>query len=188
MVCDNDRVIAGQVPPWLKVEPREPRDLPECVELLRSVHVADSYPKFWPPDPARWIATKREVPAWVVRDDSSTIQGHVGVQGVKPGPAADLWTAASGTDPELLLEVNRLFVSPAHRRQRLGEALLAEVVRYAHEQGAQPVLEVSQQGAAAIRLYERLGWRRVGEWELTVDEQRRLPLFLYLGPAVGSML
>ncbi|QLL06324.1 GNAT family N-acetyltransferase [Mycobacterium vicinigordonae] len=121
-----------------------------------------------------------------MRDVTSRIRGHVALHGLPDSPASDRWTAASGIAAEHLLELSRLFVSTAHRRQRLGEALTAEATRYAHGLAVQPVLEVAQQAVAAIRLYERLGWHRVGEWELTIDEQRRLPIFAYLGPAAGA--
>ena len=121
--------------------------------------------------------------AWVARDAASCIRGHVALHGVGDGAGSDLWTDASGFGPERMLALNRLFVSPAYRRQRLGEVLMTVATRHAHDHGAQPVLNVAQDSVAAVRLYERQGWRRVGEWELALDGQTRLPLFAFLGPA-----
>lgn len=181
-ICENGPVSAGREVPAFGIEPRQPQDLPRCAGLLHSVHVADGYPTFWPSDPARWLVAKRGLAAWVARDEGSRVQGHVALQGVGDGRSAELWCEAAGVGPERLSVVEKLFVSPTHRRQHLGEALIGVATSYAHEHGTRPVLDVAQRGLAAIRLYERLGWRRVGAWELPVDQERRLPVFCYLGP------
>lgn len=176
-------MVTGETGPPFRVEPRQAEDLPACVDLLHAVHVADAYPVLWPSDPIRWLVGKRELAAGVARDAASSIQGHVALHRVVEGPASDLWTRAAGIGQERLVALSRLIVSPTYRRQRLGEALANAATRYVHELGARPVLDVAQDSVAAIRFYECLGWRRVGEWELTFDGDRHLPLFAYLGPA-----
>jgi ribosomal protein S18 acetylase RimI-like enzyme len=46
------------------------------------------------------------------------------------------------------------------------------------------VLDVAQDNESAVRLYERAGWRRVGE--LGPDDPRQIPGFVYLGPSPRS--
>ncbi|BDB44446.1 hypothetical protein Mkiyose1665_24570 [Mycobacterium kiyosense] len=123
----------------------------------------------------------------MARDAASRICGHVSLHQVGDGPDADLWTA-SGLGPQRLMGLNRLFVARAHRRSHVGETLMITATRYAHQHGVQPALDVAQHGSAAIALDERLGWRRVGEWELTVDAKRSLPLFAYAGPPPSGLL
>jgi ribosomal protein S18 acetylase RimI-like enzyme len=71
------------------------------------------------------------------------------------------------------LVLSRQIVSPARRREGFGEALLSVAAGYAYEQGVLPVLDVAHHNVAAIRLYERLGWRWVGELEIDVGERTK---------------
>jgi ribosomal protein S18 acetylase RimI-like enzyme len=57
--------------------------------------------------------------------------------------------------------LQRLAVHPAAQRQGLGEALVHDGLRWLRRWGASEVLVNTQEGnAAAVRLYERLGFRR----------------------------
>ena len=83
-----------------------------------------------------------------------------------------LW-AAEGEDEALLgyAEVRavldegtleRIAVAPAARRRGIGEALLARLIREGRGRLAFLTLEVRAGNAAAIGLYEKLGFREVG--------------------------
>jgi len=62
-----------------------------------------------------------------------------------------------------VLELLRIGVSPAHRRRGVGGALLTAVVEAARHGGAEEIwLEVRAGNRAAIALYERGGFSRVG--------------------------
>ena len=61
------------------------------------------------------------------------------------------------------LAIMRLFVAPAARGRGVGAALLAAAVDFVRANASRPVLTVADSGGAAIRLYERAGWRRIGE-------------------------
>lgn len=166
----------------LTVVSRQPDDLAGCLDVLWAVHQEDGYPMFWPSDPTRWLASRHEVAAWVARDsETASVVGHVAAHRVANNDARAIWTSASGLPAERLTVVSRLIVGPAHRRRGVGKVLLKAATRYAQEQGALPVLDVAQEGAAAISLYESLGWRRVGSVE--VAAQQVIPGFAYLGPA-----
>ncbi|MDB5289955.1 MAG: N-acetyltransferase, partial [Phycisphaerales bacterium] len=59
--------------------------------------------------------------------------------------------------------VYSLVVSDAHRGQRIGQKLLRAMLEELAKRGAGRVyLEVEQSNAAAIRLYEQNGFRRIG--------------------------
>jgi putative acetyltransferase len=58
-------------------------------------------------------------------------------------------------------EVKRMFVAPAHRGQRIGERLLASLEARLLARGITlALLETGRDQAAAVRLYERCGYRR----------------------------
>ncbi|MGP3959515.1 GNAT family N-acetyltransferase [Nonomuraea sp. 3N208] len=122
----------------MTIRRRVPGDLDACVEALALVHAADRYPVNWPDDPAGWLCPGGLTRAWVAVE-AGTVVGHVGVAGE--------------------VEVTRLFVVPAARGRGVAGRLLAAV------RAAVPgplELEVSAGDRAAIALYERSGWRRVG--------------------------
>ncbi|NUP77989.1 MAG: GNAT family N-acetyltransferase [Nonomuraea sp.] len=125
----------------MRVRPRAEGDLDACAEALKQVHVADRYPVDWPDDPQGWLTPSGLLRAWVAVEEGRVL-GHAGLAGVPGGGQ----------------EVTRLFVTPAARGRGLAARLLGTV----REAAGEPVkLEVSDEGRAAIALYERLGWRRV---------------------------
>ncbi|WP_214414839.1 GNAT family N-acetyltransferase [Sphaerisporangium fuscum] len=122
----------------MRIRPRTPEDLPACVEALAQVQDTDRYPVNWPEDPGGWLTPAELASAWIA-EEAGAVLGHVGV-------TRDA-------------EITRLFVTPAARGRGLAVRLL-DTVRAAVR--APLKLEVSSEGTAAIALYERSGWRRVG--------------------------
>jgi len=60
-------------------------------------------------------------------------------------------------------EIITIAVDPAHRGQRIGEALVAGAVAQARAFGASKlILEVAEDNVAAIGLYERMGFSTAG--------------------------
>jgi ribosomal-protein-alanine N-acetyltransferase len=75
------------------------------------------------------------------------------------GPEAFLVARIAANEAEILT----LAVDPARRRDGLGSALVAATIAAAEAEGADAVfLEVAVDNTAAIGLYERAGFRRVG--------------------------
>ena len=57
-----------------------------------------------------------------------------------------------------------LAVDPAHRGRRIGERLMREMLEQLRHRGVRRVyLEVEANNASAVHLYERLGFRGIGE-------------------------
>jgi GNAT superfamily N-acetyltransferase len=155
-------------------------DVEACVNILAAVHIADGYPAFWPDRPAEWLVSRRERWAWIAVEAAQSVIGHVALHDTAGHPAERLWQASVDADYGPLIALSRLFVSPAARGQGVGRSLLALASDYAVSQGRSPVLDVAQDNEAAVRLYERRGWHRVGE--LAADCRRRIPVFLYVSP------
>ena len=80
--------------------------------------------------------------------------------------------------------LSRLFVLSAARGHSLGLKLVEAATGYAQDQGLRLVLDVVTEDATAIRLYERLGWRRIGVTEHDNGKGHRLPAVYYMSPIV----
>ena len=136
------------------IRPRAETDLCACVDAVRAARDTNGYPAVWPRDPARWLTSGGgEVRAWVAAADGAVV-GHVAVV-----PADDS-TRTSGVAS---LAMVRLFVTPAAGGRGIGSGLVATAVDFIRTRASPPVLTVADSGAAAIRLYERTGWRRVSQ-------------------------
>jgi GNAT superfamily N-acetyltransferase len=142
----------------MPIRARTPADLAGCVALLRTVHETSGYPSRWPADPARWLTPASLIAAWVAEADG-LITGHIALVA---GMRAECLLQATGRDPAELGGISRLFVGPAARRQGTALALLEAATARAADRGLQPVLDVVNDGHAAIALYERAGWKQAG--------------------------
>ncbi|MFF8288238.1 GNAT family N-acetyltransferase [Streptomyces sp. NPDC016309] len=164
-----------------QVRPRQPADIDACVRALAHVHAHDGYPADWPADPGGWLTPDRRTGAWVAVLDGRAV-GHVALS--EPGEG-DLAAALRGAGPTAV--VGRLFVDPAARGRGLGARLVERAVREARERGAHPVLDVLPGDRAAIALYERLGWRRIGTGEQEWGPGRKVTVHCYAAPAAGPL-
>jgi len=141
----------------MQVRPRRPTDLTGCVDALAEVHRADAYPKQWPVDPASWLDPSDSLAAWVA-DSNGAIVGHVVVTACTNDPTL---AQATGRPISELASVSRLFVTPAGRGAGLARDLLSQAGSFAMHAGLGLVLDVVDDAANAIAVYEHLGWRLV---------------------------
>jgi len=140
------------------IRERRDGDLPACVTALEQVHKVDRYPSSWPSHPLSWLTPKGIIRAWVARRGASVV-GHIAVGDVDPVESPHF---AFDGDGGKNVEVKRLLVVPAARGRGIANALLETAVAFARIQGHRPVLEVAADRHAAVSLYERVGWRRIG--------------------------
>jgi GNAT superfamily N-acetyltransferase len=168
----------------VNVRSRTDEDLAGCVRALGAVQMADGYPTCWPVDPAGWLSPSGFAAAWVARDDvMGSILGHVCVVRGVDDPMVALLTDVS---TDRLASVSRLFVSPTARGRGLGlgTSLLAAVSSWTAAHDLLLMLDVVDDGAPAIKLYERLGRRlvdrRQADW--VTPQGERLPIRIYLAP------
>jgi GNAT superfamily N-acetyltransferase len=145
--------MGGSAVTGVSIRNRAAADVPRCVEALAEVHEADRYPMVWPEDPAKWLSPSNLLAGWIA-ERSGVIVGHVVL--IAGGDAPD----GLPSHGRPLATVKRLFVTPAARRQGIGERLLAHTHAWAARSGWSLILDVAELGSgAAIALYERAGWR-----------------------------
>ncbi len=98
------------------------------------------------------------VAAWVAEHDGQ-VAGHVAlVRGMR----VDCLLRATGLPSESLGGIIRLYVDPRFQRLGLARVLLDTAAAAAADHGLKPVLDVVDDSAPAIALYERAGWQLVG--------------------------
>jgi GNAT superfamily N-acetyltransferase len=148
---------AGSPGKGVQVRAREGGDLDRCVRVLADVHETSGYPTNWPVDPAQWLTPAGIACAWVATTTAMPVAGHVILRRPDdglPGPRA--------------VEVSRLFVAPAARRQGVAQALLDQAIDWGTVRGLDLMLDVTDELRAARALYEHAGFQltrtTVADW------------------------
>lgn len=142
---------------------RRPDDIPACAAALVTIHESDGYPVEGVAAPEAWLTPPGQRWSWVAETEHGIV-GHVAVSDPQPDDdAARLYAEQNGSAPVTLAVLGRLFVLPSARGRSLGSRLVRAVVNHANEHGLQLVLDVMLKDDAAIRLYEHLGWRHLGD-------------------------
>jgi len=152
-------------------------DLTASLDLLVTVHEHDNYPLVWPADPARWVSGAGAL-AVVVAEVDDVLVGQVSLREASGVPCR-VWEAGTGLAASRLGVVSRLFVHPAHRRLGVATALLSWAVDEARRRELHAVLDVLARSAGACRLYEALGWQRIGEFIWPLPDGSREPAYAY---------
>ncbi|MER6284060.1 GNAT family N-acetyltransferase [Streptomyces sviceus] len=67
-----------------------------------------------------------------------------------------------GDEKDQIAVLARLFVIKSARKHAVGERLMQAAMSYGSEHELRLVLDVMTKDSAAIRQYERLGWREIG--------------------------
>ena len=164
------------------VRVRQSEDLEASARALIEVHSTDGYPVEGVDDPQAWLTPAGLLRAWV-GELGGRLAGHVLITTPQDGDAAAKAWADEGNPVERIAVLGRLFVLPEARRHSSGKQLVRATSAYADEQGLRLVLDVMEKDTAAIRLYERLGWRRIG---MTLHDSGRgedIPAYCYISPA-----
>ena len=112
----------------------------------------------------------------LVAEEGEDLVGYALLRGTKPG-AAPAGVVAEGPS----LEVERFYVSRAWHGRGLASRLMEEVLHFAWALGARTVwLAVWERNHRAMRFYEKLGYREVGEQEFVLGTDRQRDLLLAL--------
>ncbi len=151
------------------------------MRVLAEVHQRDGYPVHWPDRPDDWLSRASALGAWVAELDGR-VAGHIGLGRNRDSDLAPtVWGERHGLPPDRTAVVSRLFVAPWARGRGIGALLIGAAVAEARHRDLHPVLDVVASDAAAVALYERLGW----ELMATVDRQwgpRTVTIRCYASP------
>ncbi|MDA2804446.1 GNAT family N-acetyltransferase [Nocardiopsis suaedae] len=162
------------------IRERRDDDLASAGQALIRVHETNGYPVEGVSDPIGWLTPENLLKAWVAELDGRIV-GHVSLASGEGEDAAALWRQQAGSN-EPLAALERLFVAPEARSQGLGDRLVRAAMEEANRIGRRLLLDVMAKDQAAIRLYERLGWRRIGELSHGVPDGSTVPAFGYVAP------
>jgi len=148
------------------------------------VHEADGYPRYVPEGLRRFLTPPCETAAWVA-EIGGALAGHVALHLAAVDPTLEAAQRATALPPERLAVVARLLVLPAARRQGVGLSLLTHATAHARAAGQRAVLDVTQDAAAAIALYEAAGWLRLEPLSLNLANKPLL-LWVYISPEIQT--
>lgn len=160
---------------------RRPDDLRDAAAALVAVHGTDGYPVEGVDDSTGWLTPPDLVQAWVAERDGRVV-GHVAVSRPAEDEAVSLWLGGHPQDEGRVTTLARLFVLAEARKQALGERLVLAATDYARQHGLRLVLDVMTKDTAAIRLYERLGWRKFGTAVHAFGEGGKTDAACYVAP------
>ncbi|MES5819090.1 GNAT family N-acetyltransferase [Streptomyces sp. RG80] len=166
----------------LIVRPFEDADLTEAATALVEVHATDGYPVEGVDQPETWLRSADVIAAWVAKLDGAVI-GHVAIMRPQGEDAVSLWMEQSGDREDQIAVLARLFVVKAARKHAVGERLMQAAMSYGSEHGFRLVLDVMTKDSAAIRLYERLGWREIGRAPHHYGNGQSVDAVCYVAPS-----
>ncbi|MCE7079980.1 GNAT family N-acetyltransferase [Streptomyces sp. ST2-7A] len=163
------------------IRPRLKSDLPEAGKALVSVHQTDGYPVEGVEDPEAWLSPDQLTEAWIAELDGQVV-GHVLLSRPDGEDAIALFRQRWPEDDAGILVLGRLFVLREARGKSVGEKLVRAATESAHAQNHHAVLDVMAKDAAAIRLYERLGWQLIGSASHSYGDGQQIEALCYAAP------
>ena len=129
-----------------------------------------------PPVPSS--ATPGALSAWVAETDN-TIVGHIALHAATAKTVMTLACDRLNITADRIAVVARLLVSPQQRGQGAGRRLLATAATEAQARHLWPILDVDINLTAAITLYERAGWQRIGQASIDLPDGTTLHEAIY---------
>jgi GNAT superfamily N-acetyltransferase len=163
------------------VRTRRNSDHDALVKIAEQVHSLDGYPPYLPNHDFRDFLFEHETLAAWVAELAGELVGQVALHPRTGQSAMALAAEALGVEPERLGVVARLLVDPVHRGLGAAKTLLEVAASAAVERHRIPILDVASHFHAAVGLYERCGWVRLGEVEVPLPTGL-LKEYVYLAP------
>lgn len=161
-----------------EIRPRQPSDVPALLAALEDVYRTDGYPVEGPSGGEAFISPPGLAQAWVAVRAGAAV-GQVAVVAGAGQAAVRAWVdhhhhhhpgggGGGSRDAARAVVVARFFVRRDARRLGLGRRLVERACAWARDRGMVVVMNVMSKDVDAMRLYERIGFRRIGEGEYQV--------------------
>lgn len=163
------------------IRERSPADGRALEAIALQTHQHDGYPKYLPDDLLSFIVDPGALRAWVAEVDGEVV-GHAALHRRSVPEIMKVVLDSTDLDEDEVAVFARLLVSPTARRLGIGRALLEHATLEAARLGRRAVLDVVDDHRAAIALYERAGWVRVGKVDWKLPDGRPLREFVYVSP------
>ncbi|MEV7143245.1 GNAT family N-acetyltransferase [Streptomyces tauricus] len=164
------------------IRTRRESDVPGAANALVEVHATDGYPVEGVRDPESWLTPPNVIHAWIAEFHGRTV-GHIAISQPNGEDAVTLWLKQGNGSEQKTAVLARLFVVRDVRRMAVGERLVRAASEYAERMGIRLVLDVMAKDVAAIRLYERLGWRKLGRTNHTFGDGQQAQALCYVSPS-----
>lgn len=178
----------------VEVRQREDSDIPRLHDILTAVFEKTGYPVDGPSsfdlflnppaDHLLYAITAVLTPTDQDADVEHLIAGHAMIMSPSAGalnPASKVHLEHGGT-MENHAVLSRFFVNPAVQARGIGSKMLEEATAWGRREGKRLVLVVLEKDESAIKLYDRAGWVRVGEYVFTSKWGTGYRALAYLGP------
>ncbi|CAM5447995.1 GNAT family N-acetyltransferase [Streptomyces griseorubiginosus] len=165
----------------LTVRPFEDSDLADAAAALIDVHATDGYPVEGVDEPEAWLRSADVIASWVGELDGVVV-GHVAIMHPHGEDAVSLWMQQSGDKEDQIAVLARLFVVKSARKHAVGERLMQAAMEHAKGHRLRLVLDVMTKDTAAMRLYERLGWREIGRASHHYGNGQSIDAVCYVAP------
>ncbi|MFD7164902.1 GNAT family N-acetyltransferase [Streptomyces violascens] len=171
----------------VSVHPRRAEDLADAAAALIEVHSTDGYPVEGVADPEAWLSPPQLLKAWVAELEGRVV-GHVAISRPDGEEAVRIWTDRAHVPDSQVAVLARLFVVREARGNDVGRWLMAAATASAQMDGLRLVLDVMVKDTAAIRLYERLGWKRIGMAKHAYGDGQSTEAICFVSPEPGEKL
>lgn len=170
------------------IRARDAEDEVELEVLARAVHQLDGYPVYMPDDNfLAFVISDLALDGWVAVVDGRVV-GHVALHGGSSPGVVALAASELGVQPTSCGVVARLLVAPGLRRTGLGRRLLDHAMDQCRQRQLSPILDVVVGTDAAIALYERAGWTRLGTVSFDLPDGSELREYVYAAPRPSANL
>lgn len=166
----------------IHVRDRATADLEMCGAILRRVHEHDGYPVEGVTDTDAWLNPPTLTKAWVATLGNKIVGHSLLTSPTEADDAARLWREQSGVPLAAITVLGRLFVDPLTRGHDAGSHLTKAALQYATAHQLTAVLDVMEKDDAAIHLYQRTGWRQIGEARHTFGANQSVRALCYVAP------
>lgn len=172
----------------IEIRPRSEDDLPALVEALEDVYSTDGYPIEGTATAASFLAPPGLVAAWVAVH-RGVVVGQIAVVTGRDGHAMRAWVEASAAasnggdhdaEPTRVVVAARFFVRKYARGLGLGRALIEKTCRWAKDNDMRIVMNVLAKDQDAMKLYEKVGFKRFGEGVYEYHEGKRSVQYFYV--------